>query len=207
MVGQGVLRECLLDPGVTEVLAVGRNPTGQSNAKLRDLVHRDLFDLSPIENELRNFDACFWCLGVTSAGMKEPEYRRVTVDLALAAATTLARTSPALTFVFISGAGADSTERGRVMWTRVKGAAENAILKLPFKAAYVVRPAGIVPLHGITSRTRAYRISYALLRPLLSPLRRMFPKYVTTTELLGRTLIRLARSGAPKRILESADLG
>ena len=109
--------------------------------------------------------------------------------------------------MFISGAGADSSESGRVMWARVKGAAENAILKLPLKAAYVIRPAGIVPLHGITSRTRAYRVSYALLRPLFSPLRRMFPKYVTTTELLGQAMIRLARSGGSKRILESADLG
>ena len=206
MVGQGVLRECLLAPDVHAVLAIGRNATGQSDLKLKEIVRPDLLDLSPIESQLSGFDACFFCLGVASAGMTEANYRRVTFDITLAAATTLVRLNPGMTFVYVSGAGADSSERGRVMWARVRGETENAVLKLPFKTAAVIRPAGIIPLHGITSRTPLYRAAYTLTRPLWPVLYKAFPQFVTTTERLGRGLLQIARHGAPKPILEARDI-
>ncbi len=153
MVGQGVLRECLLDPGVESVLAVGRSPTGQRNAKLREILHDNFFDFSAIESELTGFDACFFCLGVSSVGMSEQRYRHLTYDLTLAAATTLSKLNPGMVFIYVTGQGTDSTEQGRLMWARVKGKTENDLLKLPFKAAYMFRPAGIQPLHGIRSKT------------------------------------------------------
>ena len=205
MVGQGVLRECLLDPEVEEVLSIGRSATGQAHPKLRELVHPDLLKLSAIESELSGFDACFFCLGVSSAGMKEKDYRRVTFDITLAVAQTLARLSPGMIFLYVSGAGTDSSERGRRMWARVKGQTENALLRLPFKAV-MFRPAGIVPLHGITSKTRLYRAAYALTRPLWSVLLRAFPQFVTTTERVGRAMLQVARWGSPNPILETRDI-
>jgi uncharacterized protein YbjT (DUF2867 family) len=206
MVGQGVLRECLIDPDVQTVLSIGRSATGQNHPKLRELVHRDLLDFSAIENELAGFDACFFCLGVSSAGMQETDYRRVTFDITMAAAQTLARLNSNMTFIFISGMGTDSTERGRTMWARVKGQTENTLLRLPFKAAYMFRPGVIVPMHGIKSRTALYRVPYALLGPALPLLKAAFPKYVTTTEALGRAMIAVAKRGAPKKVLESSDI-
>jgi uncharacterized protein YbjT (DUF2867 family) len=206
MVGQGVLRECLLDPDVQSVLSVGRSATGQRHVKLRELVHRDFLDFSPIESELAGFDACFFCLGVSSAGMKEEDYRRVTYDFTMAAARTLARLNPNMTFVYVSGMGTDSSERGRTMWARVKGQTENALLRMPFQAAYMFRPGVIVPLHGIKSRTALYRIPYMLMAPLLPLLEAAFPKYVTTTERLGRAMIHVAKQGAAKAVLESSDI-
>jgi uncharacterized protein YbjT (DUF2867 family) len=206
MVGQGVLRECLLDSDVERVLVVGRGSLGQKDAKLGELVLPDLFALSAAEPELTGWDACFFCLGASSAGMTEAAYRRVTYDLTLSVATTLARLNPAMTFVYVSGTGTDSTEHGRTMWARVKGATENALLRLPFKAAYMFRPGVIQPLHGIVSKTSSYRILYTLMAPLLPLLKATLPRYVTTTEQVGRAMLRVARDGAPKRILESVDI-
>jgi uncharacterized protein YbjT (DUF2867 family) len=160
MVGQGVLRECLLDPEVTDVLSIVRSSTGQQHPKLREIVHRNFFDFGSIESQLAGFDACIFCLGVSSAGMSEQDYRHITYDITLAAAQTLAKLNPNMTFIFVSGAGTDSSERGRMMWARVKGQTENALLRLPFKTAYMFRPGVIVPLHGIKSRTMLYRIPY-----------------------------------------------
>ena len=206
MVGQGVLRECLLDPDVTVVLSIVRSSTGQQHLKLREIVHKNFFDFSSIESALAGFDACFFCLGVSSAGMSEQNYRRITYDIALAAAQTLVKLNRNMTFIYVSGAGTDSSERGRLMWARVKGQTENALLRLPFKAAYMFRPGVIVPLHGIKSRTMLYRVPYAVLGPLLPLLKRLFPKYVTTTEKLGRAMLIAAKRGAPKPVLESADI-
>ncbi len=141
MVGQGVVRECLRDPDVRRVVTVGRTPVEQKDAKLEDVVCADLFDLAPLEPRLSGFDACFFCLGVSSAGMPEREYARITYDLTLNAATLLARWNPRMTFIYVSGAGTDSTEHGRIMWARVKGRTENALLRLPFQAAHMFRPA------------------------------------------------------------------
>ena len=206
MVGQGVLRECLLDPEVERVVVIGRSATGQQHPKLRDIVHANLHDFSAIEPEMAGFDACFFCLGVTSAGMTEEAYSHVTYDIAFAAAGTLARISPSMTFVFVSGAGSDSTERGGTMWARVKGRTENAILRLPFKTAYIFRPAIIQPMHGIRSRTTSYRIFYAMTRPLLPLLKGLLPGYVTTTEQIGRAMLAVVKRGYAKPILETRDI-
>ncbi len=206
MVGQGVLRECLLDPEIETVLTVGRSSTGVRNPKLRDIVQPDMFHYTGIESELIGLDACFFCLGVSSAGMSERDYEKLTYTLTFAAAETLARLNPAMTFVYVSGAGTDSSENGRIMWARVKGKTENALLRLPFKAAYMFRPGVIQPVHGARSKTTAYRIGYVLTRPVLPLLRRLFPQYILTTEEIGRAIIQVAKRGAPKTILESLDI-
>lgn len=206
MIGQGVLRECLLDPDVTAALSIGRSTTGKTHAKLREVVLPDLFNCASIEADLRGYDACFFCLGVSSAGMSEADYRRVTYDLTLSIAQILVRLNPTMTFIFVSGASTDSTGAGRVMWARVKGQTENALLELPFKAAVMFRPGAIVPLHGITSRTPLYRMLYTLTRPLWPILRASFPRHITTTEELGRAMLIVAKRGAPKAILESVDI-
>ena len=207
MVGQGVLRECLLDPDIEAVQTVGRSPTGVHNPKLREIVQPDLYHYSSIEAELKGFDACFFCLGVSSAGMPEQQYENLTYTLTLAAAEPLSLLNPAMTFVYVSGAGTDSSENGRMMWARVKGRTENALLRLPFKAAYMFRPGIIQPVHGARSKTTAYRVGYALAKPVLPLLRRLFPRYILTTEEIGRAMIQVAKRGAPKNVLESWDIG
>lgn len=206
MVGQGVLRECLLDPGVESVLAIGRSPTGQRHAKLREILHGNFFDFSSIESQLTGYDACFFCLGVSSIGMSEERYRRLTYDITLAAATTLAKLNPGMVFIYVSGRSTDSTEEGRLMWARVKGKTENDLLKLPFKAAYMFRPAGIQPLHGIRSKTPWVQALYVGAAPMLSLLNRLAPQYMTTTEQVGRAMIKVARDGYRKPVLESDDI-
>lgn len=206
MIGQGALRECLLDPAVERVLAVGRRATGQQHDKLREIVREDLFDLAPLAADLAGYDACFFCLGASSAGMSEADYRRLTFDLTLAVARKLAEISPAMTFLYVSGAGTDSTARGGSMWARVKGETENALLALPFKAAYMLRPGFIQPLHGIVSGTGLYRAIYAVMSPVYPLLKRAFPAQLMTTESLGKAMIALARRGADKPVLEARDL-
>src|SRR5947209_578872 len=206
MVGQGVLRECLLDDGVESVLAVGRSPTGQTHAKLRELDHRDFTDFSGIAAELTGYDATFFCLGISSLGMKEADYRRVTYDFTLAAARVLAQQNPGMTLIYVSGAGTDGTGKGKSMWARVKGETENALLKLPFKAAYMFRPGAIQPLHGITSKTRVYRLAITVMKPLFPAMRALFPRSITTTEQVGRAMIAVARGGAEKTHLENQDI-
>jgi uncharacterized protein YbjT (DUF2867 family) len=207
MVGQGVLRECLLDPDVEAVLAVGRGVTGQQHPKLREIRHEDLTDFSAIEGQLAGYDACFFCLGISASGLKEEDYHHITYDFTMAAAETLIRVSPGMTFIYVSGAGTDSTERGRWMWARVKGKTENALLRLPFKASYMFRPGYIQPLHGIVSKTRLYRIIYAVVGPLFPVWRRLLPKHVITTEDVGRSMLEVAKHGAGKRVLDNEDLG
>uniref|UniRef100_UPI000946ED3C epimerase n=2 Tax=Pseudomonadota TaxID=1224 RepID=UPI000946ED3C len=202
MVGFGVLRECLLAPDVEEVVAVGRRPSGQQHPKLRDLVLPDMYDYTAAEPRLTGFDACFFCLGVSSVGMKEDAYRRVTYDLTLAAATVLARLNPEMTFAYVTGAGTDSSERGRSMWARVKGATENALLKLPFGAAYMFRPGAIQPLHGANTKTPLYKAGIVLLTPVFGLARRLWPHLVTTTENMGLAMLAVARHGASKRVLD-----
>jgi uncharacterized protein YbjT (DUF2867 family) len=206
MIGQGVLRECLLASDVELVETVGREATGTQHPKVREVVHREMLDFRAIERELTGFDACFFCLGVSSAGMSEADYERVTYGITMAAAETLARLNPGMTFVYISGQGTDSTEQGRVAWARIKGKTENALLRLRFKGAYTFRPGVIQPLHGVKSKTGWYRMMYAVTRPLLMPLRMLFPNYILTTEQIGRAMLTVARQGAPKPILESADI-
>ena len=206
MVGQGVLRECLIDPGVESVLAVGRSPTGASHPKLRELRHDNFTDFSAIEPQLTGYDACFFCLGVSSIGMDEEKYRHLTYDITLAAATTLAKLNPQMVFTYVTGRSTDSTEQGPMMWARIKGKTENDLLKLPFKAAYMFRPAGIQPLHGVRSKTAWVQAIYVVTSPLLSLLNRTSPKFMTTTEQVGRAMIKVARDGYPRPVLESEDI-
>lgn len=206
MVGQGVLRECLLDAGVENVVSVGRSATGVTNPKLGEIIQADLTNYATIESQLSGFDACFFCLGISSAGLTEEKYSRITYDITVRAAETLARLNPGMTFVYVSGQGTDSSEHGRVMWARVKGRTENALLRLPFKAAFMFRPGIIVPRFGARSRTALYRIPYTLTRPLLPLLLRGFPNQVLATDEIGRAMLLVAREGAPKPVLETADI-
>ena len=205
MVGQGVLRECLSDPGVRSVVAVGRNASGQRHQKLREVVSPDLMDLSRYASQLTGFDVCFFCLGVSALGMTEEQYSRVTYDLTLSVARTLGRLNPNITFIYVSGQGTDSTGRGRVMWARVKGKTENALLALPIKT-YMFRPGAIIPLHGIRSRTRWYNAIYAVTRPVFPVLKKIFPDAVTTTEQVGKAMIAVARNASSVRVLETPDI-
>ena len=206
MVGQAVLRECLRDSEIDSVLAIGRSAAGLGDPKLRDIVRQDLSGLSDIEDVLRPYDACLFCLGVSSAGMSEQEYRRITYDLTLSVAQTLVRANPNMTFIYVSGTGTDSTEQGRTMWARVKGATENALLRLPFKAAYMFRPGFIQPLDGIKSKTKLYSALYAVARPLYPLIRAIVPDYATTTQELARAMIGVAKHGYSKPVLEGKDI-
>jgi uncharacterized protein YbjT (DUF2867 family) len=206
MVGSGALLECLEDPRVHSVVVVGRSPCGTRHAKLREILHADFFDFSAIQSGFAGVDACFFCLGVSSAGLPEPEYRRITFDLTLAAARAMVAVNAAVTFCYVSGAGTDSTERGRTMWARVKGQTENALLAMPFKAAFMFRPAFIQPVKGVRTKTPLYRAFYAILGPLFPVLRRLAPRHVTTSAAVGRALIEVAIGGYDRRILASEDI-
>ncbi len=204
MVGSGALLECLDDPRVTSVLAVGRGPCGVAHAKLAEVLHDDFFDWSRIRARFADRDACFFCLGVSAAGLDEAAYRHLTYDLTLGAARALVEANPRMTFCYVSGAGTDANSR--MMWARVKGETENALLALPFQAAYMLRPGIIQPLKGVRSKTRAYQAFYTATRPLLPLLRRLLPGRITTSVVMGRCLIQLAIRGYERPILEMADL-
>lgn len=206
MVGQGALREALAAPDVELVQTIGRSPTRQQHPKLREVVHAEMWHYDGIEEQLADFDACFFCIGVTSSGMGEKTYTHLTHDMTLAAATVLARANPRMVFVYVSGAGADSSEKSKIMWERVRGKTENALLKLPFRGVYIFRPGMIQPLDGIKSKTAAYRIFYSLTKPLLPLLRSAMPRLVLTTRQVGQAMLAVVRSGAQKRVLESADI-
>lgn len=206
MLGQGVLRECLRDPDVRQVIVIGRSATDAHHEKLRETVQPDVTDLARLEPELRDAEACFFCLGVSSAGMTEERYTRLTYDLTMSVARQLADINPAMTFVYVTGMGTDSTEQGRSMWARVKGRTENALLALPFRSAYMFRPGLVQPGTGIRSKTKLYHVAYVVLAPVLGLLRRLFPNQVTTTEEIGRAMIAVARAGYERPILESRDI-
>jgi uncharacterized protein YbjT (DUF2867 family) len=201
MVGQGVLRECLRDDSVEVVLAVGRNFTDIKHPKLREVVLKDMFDSGAVGSDLEGYDACFFCLGVSSAGMSEADYTRLTFDLTLGWAKALARVNPRMTFVYVSGAGTG----GKTMWAQVKKRTEDALLSL-FPNAYMFRLAMLRPMHGEVSKTRWTRVAYVLFRPLLPLVRAVAPGLVISTEELGRAMLRVTREGAPKRVLENRDM-
>ncbi len=206
MLGAGALLECLDDPRVESVLAVVRRPTGIAHAKLTEDVRSDFFRYDDLRLRFATCDACFFCLGVSSAGLSEAEYHRLTFDLTLAAAREMAAANPAMTFCYVSGQGTDGSERGRSMWARVKGQTENALLALPFKAAFMLRPGLIQPLRGVRSRTSLYQAFYTIFGFLLPLLGRLAPDQLTTTVAVGRALIRLAAEGYPSRILATSDI-
>jgi len=207
MVGKGVLLECLDDQRVEHVLLVSRVPVGVSHPKIVELIHRDFFDFTSIQSQFADLDACFFCLGVSSVGMQESDYQRMTYDLTLVVATALAATAGRrLTFCYVSGEGTDSTEGGRIAWARIKGKTENALLRLPFKAAYMFRPGYIQPLRGIRSKTGWVQSVYDVLGWFYPVLRRLIPRYVTTTVAIGRAMIRVAATGYSKPIVSTVDI-
>jgi len=205
MVGGGVLRECLEDPQVGSILSVGRRSCGIVHPKLRELLRSDLFASDDMKDDLKGYEACFFSLGVSSAGMSEADYRRVTLDLTVLAATVLGEVNPGLTFCYVSAQGADSSGHGRFMWARVRGETENRLLQMPFPA-YIFRPGVIQPLKGVRSRTKAVRVLYTVLGPVFPILTRLFPNQVTTTVRIGRAMIGTATIGCSNHVLEARDI-
>ncbi len=206
MVGQGVLYECLHADDVEQVLSVGRTKTEQQHPKLKEIIRSDLFDYSEIQYELKGFDACFFCLGVSSTGMSEEKYRRVTYDLTLSAATILSQLNPEMVFTYVSGVGTDSTEKRNVMWARVKGETENDLMRLPFRGAYMFRPGFIEPVHGEKSKTRLYRVLYIIASPFMPIIRNVFSQSLLTTAQMGKAMLNAVRYGTRKNILEIPDI-
>ena len=201
MVGEGVLLECLDNPEIEQVLVINRKPGGRSHPKLREIIHADFFNLAPIEPQLRGFDACFFCLGVSSVGLDAAQYKRMTQDLTLGFAQSLAKANPEMTFCYVTGKGTDSGERGRLAWARVKGATENALMRL-FKRAYMFRPAMMKASAGQKNLPRWYRY-LAWIYPIG---RALSPGHFCTLQDVGRAMINAASKGYPKQILEVEDI-
>ncbi len=202
MVGEGVLQECIKNPAVEKILLINRKPTGYSHPKIEEILHGNFNDISPVADRIKGYDACYFCLGISSVGMKEPDYYAVTYTLTLNFATALAGQNPQMTFCYVSGAGTDSTEQGRQMWARVKGKTENDLLKLPFKAVYNFRPAVMRPTKGARNVKGIYR---AIL--LLFPLFRAFNgTYFLTLEEVGKAMIHIVLQGNPRPVVEVNDI-
>lgn len=206
MVGKGVLLECLDNPAVSEVLLINRHPIDIKHPKLKEIIHKNFFDLSPIEPQLQGYNACYFCLGTSALRKTETLYHRVTYELTLHTAQTLVRLNPGLTFCYVSGQGTDSTEKGRIMWARVKGKTENALLVMPFGGAYMFRPGYIQPMHGIKSKTALYNAFYVVLKPLYPVLKALFPNSITTNEAIGKAMIAVTLKGNPRKILGPKDI-
>ncbi|MEN9354676.1 MAG: hypothetical protein RL318_2001 [Fibrobacterota bacterium] len=206
MVGHGVLLECFKASDVERVVSVGRSASALAHPKFGELLLPDLFHVRSIEEQLSGFDACFFCLGVSAAGLSEAVYSRLTFDLTITVAEVLARRNPGMVLVYVSGEGTDSSEKGRVMWARVKGRTENALLGIPFRSVHLFRPGIIQPLDGIRSKTRLYQAFYSLARPFLPWLVRHFPDRILTTRIMGRAMLECARQGMGKAHLEIKDI-
>jgi hypothetical protein len=202
MVGEGVLHECLQHPEVESLLVINRKPCGVTHPKLKEIIHIDFFNLLPIESRLAGYNACFFCAGVSSLGMKEPEYTRITYKLTMNFAQTLCKLNPDMTFCYVSGAGTDSSEKGRIMWARVKGKTENDLMKLHFENVFAFRPAFMKPTKGQKNAPKFYK--YILwLYPVLNNL---FPQYFGTLSDVGIAMINCAISGFEKKVLEAKDI-
>lgn len=205
MVGKGVLLECIDSTEVEQILVINRSPVGITHPKVKEVIHKDFFNWTDIREHLEGYNACFFCMGVSSVGMIEADYRRMTYDLTLGFAKELLALNSNMTFCYVSGAGTDSSEQGWMMWARVKGKTENDLLALGFKAAYMFRPGFIQPMRGIKSKTALYQVIYNIISPLYGLLRRL-PKYVTTTVVIGKAMIRVAMEGYDRKVLESSDI-
>lgn len=202
MVGKGVLLECLEHPQVKEVLVVNRRRLGMQHPKLKELVHKDFHNLYEVKEQLQGYNACFFCMGVSVVGLNEAQYTRTTYDLTLHFAETVA--NPNMTFIYVSGQGTDSTEKGRTLWARVKGRTENALLKMPFKKAFMFRPGIILPVKGVKSNTRLYNFFYVALQPFFPMLSKM--RAVTDSAKVGLAMIKLALHGSDKVYFENRDI-
>jgi hypothetical protein len=206
MVGKGVLLECLDNPAVSQILVINRHTLNIQHPKLKEVITNNFYDLSSIEQELKGYDACYFCLGVSAFRMKEEDYHHITYDLTISVAQTLLRLNPGLVFCYISGQGTDSSEKGKTMWARVKGKTENALLAMPFKAAYMFRPGYIHPMRGVKSRTALYNALYAVMKPLYPVLKRLFPNSTTTNQAIGKAMIAVVQDPIQKQILNSPDI-
>ena len=206
MVGAGALMAAVADPRVSSVLGVARSATGRAHPKLRERLLADVFAVEALASEFAACDACLFCLGVSSVGLREADYTRITFDGTLAVARVMAGANPRMTFCYVSGAGTDSSEQGLAMWARVKGKTENALLALPFAAAYMFRPGFIQPLDGIRSKTGWYQALYSVSAPLYPVIHKLAPGFTTTTRHLGRALVEAAVAAAPAPVLESRDI-
>ena len=202
MVGEGILHECLQNPEVESVLVINRKPCGVQHPKLKEIIHKDFFDLTQIEDQLRDYNTCYFCAGVSSVGMKEDAYKRITYDLTMNFATTLLKINPNFNFMYVSGTGTDSTEKGKVSWARVKGKTENDLLKLSFKSAYMYRPGYIQPIKGLKNTYTAYKV----LAPFYPVFKILFPKYVCRLDDLGKSMINVTLNGYEKPVLECKDI-
>ncbi len=206
MVGKGVLLECLDHESISEVLTIGRNPVEMQHSKLKQLIHNDFANFSEVENQLTGYDACFFCLGISSVGLKEEEYKRITYDFTLSLARTLFRNNPQMTFNYVSGEGTDSSEKGRLMWARVKGKTENDLLTLGFRQAFMFRPGIIIPLRGIKSRTKSYQFMYDYFMWLVKIVKAVAPNSVVNTTQLGLAMINSMLKGYSKKVLKPKDI-
>ncbi len=202
MVGEGVLHVCLNSPEVESVLVVNRRSCEVDHPKLKEIIHKDFMNLTAIEAQLKGYNACYYCAGVSSVGKKEDEYRRITYDLTLNLANTFLKLNPGSVFTYVSGVGTDSSEKGKSMWARIKGKTENDILKLPFKYAYAYRPGYIQPIKGLKNTYKAYKF----LSPFYPICEILFPKYVGTLEDLGNSMINVTLNGYDKKALECVDI-
>jgi len=202
MVGEGVVHECLQHPNVESALVINRKPSGVKHQKLIEIVHEDFFNLTPIENQLAGYNACYFCAGVSSVGKKEEEYKHITYDLTINFAKTLIKLNPTMVFCYVSGSGTDSTGKGKIMWARVKGKTENDLLKLGFKDAYMFRPGYIQPIKGLKN---AYKV-YKVFSPFYPVLKTLFPKYVVSLQEVGLAMINVTLFGLEKKILECKDI-
>jgi len=202
MVGEGVLYESLKHPDVESILVINRRPCGVDHEKLTEIIHQDFHDLTPIENQLSDYNACYFCMGVSSLGMKEDAYRRITYDLTMHIAKTLAKLNPEMTFCYVSGVGTDSSESGKSMWARVKGKTENDLLSLPFKSAYMFRPGYIQPTKGLKNTYKMYKV----LAPFYPVWKTLLSKYVCTLEELGLSMINITQDGSDLKVLECENI-
>lgn len=205
MVGKGTLLEAIRDPDVESILVINRSSIGLHHPKVKEVLHSDFFDLSPVRQELKGYDACLFCLGVSSVGMSETEYRQMTYDLTVGFAKEVLAQNPGMTFCYISGSGTDGSEKGRLMWARVKGKTENDLMKLGFRDAYMFRPGFIQPFDGVKAKSNTVNALYRIFSPLYFLLKRL-PAWVTDTRTLGKAMLRVARLGYKQKVLENRDI-
>jgi len=206
MVGKGVLLECLDSDKIDSVLVLNRRSIDMKHDKLKEIIHQDFYDLSSVEDQLKGYDACFFCLGVSAYRLSEEEYTKITYDLTLHFANTLLKLNPEMTFCYVSGQGTDSTEKSRIMWANVKGKTENALLALPFKKAYMFRPGFIQPMRGIKSSTKMYNTMYTIINPFMPVLKLLFAKSITNTDRVGKAMINSVTIGYDKTYLDNKDI-
>lgn len=202
MVGEGILQECLVNPRVEKVLLISHKPSGYTDDKIEEILHADFNNIATIGEKIKSYDACYFCAGVSSLGLDEKQYTNVTYDLTLNFAKALAVHNPQMTFCYVSGAGTDSSEKGKLMWARVKGKTENDLMQLPFKAVYNFRPAFMKATKGAKHVKSFYKIINVLF-----PFFRMFSKtYFLTLQEVGKAMINISIKGYPKSILEVKDI-